>query len=103
MKTSPSVAEPRVPLSRERVLQVAVELAAREGIESLSMRRPPGELGSGAMSLYHYVPHKDQTLDAKVDIVLAEIQLPPTRTDRGTARGLGNEPQHPWPHHDRPP
>src|SRR5215213_4004675 len=77
MDSSPSVAAPRAPLSRERVLQVAVGLAAREGIESLSMRKLANELGAGAMSLYHYVPNKERLLDGMVDIVFGEIELPP--------------------------
>ncbi len=68
--------EPRARLTRERVLQAAVALAARDGIESLSMRKLADELGAGAMSLYHYVPNKVQLLDGMVDIVFSEIELP---------------------------
>jgi AcrR family transcriptional regulator len=67
----------RAPLSRERVLQTAVALAARDGMESLTMRKLAGELGAGAMSLYHYVPNKEELLDGMVDIVFGEIELPP--------------------------
>ena len=68
---------PRAPLSRERVLHAAVALAVRDGMESLSMRKLADELGVGAMSLYHYVPNKDDLLDGMVDIVFGEIELPP--------------------------
>jgi hypothetical protein len=37
-----------------------------------------GELGAGAMSLYHYVPNKSELLDGMVDIVFSEIELPST-------------------------
>jgi AcrR family transcriptional regulator len=77
--------EPRVPLSKERVLRAAVELAARDGIESLTMRKLADELGAGAMSLYHYVPNKEELLDGMVDIVFGEIELPPTDVDWRTA------------------
>ena len=73
----PQTAAQRPPLSRERVLEAAVALAQRDGIESLSMRRLADDLGVGAMSLYHYVPHKDDLLDGMVDIVFGEIELPP--------------------------
>ncbi len=73
--------QPRTPLSRERVLRAAVDLAVRDGIESLTMRRLADELGAGAMSLYHYVPNKDELLDGMVDIVFGEIELPPTGVD----------------------
>ena len=66
----------RAPLSTERVLLTAVELARRDGIEALSMRRLADELGAGAMSLYHYVPNKEELLDGMVDIVFGEIGLP---------------------------
>jgi AcrR family transcriptional regulator len=66
----------RAPLSRDLVLQTAVELAAREGIESLTMRKLADELGAGAMSLYHYVPNKEELLDGMVDIVFGEIEVP---------------------------
>ena len=74
-----------MPLSKERVLHAAVELAARNGIESLTMRRLADELGAGAMSLYHYVPNKDELLDGMVDIVFGEIELPSTDVDWRTA------------------
>jgi AcrR family transcriptional regulator len=70
--------EPRARLTRERVLEAAIALAARDGIESLTMRKLADELGAGAMSLYHYVPNKEQLLDGMVDIVFSEIELPPT-------------------------
>jgi len=77
--------ERRVPLSRERVLDAAVALAVRDGIESLSMRKLADDLGVGAMTLYHYVPNKDVLLDGMVDIVFGEIELPTTDVDWKTA------------------
>ena len=77
--------EPRVPLSKERVLQAAFALAARDGIESLTMRKLADELGRGAMTLYHYVPNKDELLDGMVDLVFSEIELPSTDVDWRTA------------------
>jgi AcrR family transcriptional regulator len=67
------------------VVQAAVALAARDGIESLSMRRLADELGAGAMSLYHYVPNKEELLDGMVDVVFSEIELPPTGVGWKTA------------------
>jgi AcrR family transcriptional regulator len=75
----------RAPLSKERVLQAAVELAHRNGIEALTMRKLADELGVGAMTLYHYVPNKDELLDGMVDIVFSEIELPSTDVDWRTA------------------
>ena len=77
--------KPRAPLSRERVLETAVALAQREGLESLTMRRLADELGAGAMTLYHYVPNKDALLDGMVDLVFGEIEPPATDVDWKTA------------------
>ena len=74
----PQPATPRPPLTRDRVLHAAVALAMREGMDAVSMRKLADELGVGAMSLYHYVPNKDDLLDGMVDLVFGEIELPPT-------------------------
>lgn len=68
----------RAPLSRERILDAAVRVADRGGVEAISMRRVAEELGVEAMSLYHHVPNKDAILDGVVDVVFAAIDLPPT-------------------------
>jgi len=71
------MAAPRTPLTRERVLQAAMELADREGVGSLSMRRLGKELGVEAMSLYHHAAGgKQALLDGMVDLVFGEIELP---------------------------
>ena len=67
------------------MLHAAVALAARDGIESVSMRKLADDLGVGAMSLYHYVPNKDDLLDGMVDLVFGEIELPSTDDDWKTA------------------
>ncbi|MFV0457641.1 MAG: TetR/AcrR family transcriptional regulator C-terminal domain-containing protein [Actinomycetales bacterium] len=59
----------------------AIRLADREGIEALSMRRLGGALDAGAMSLYHYVSGKEEVLDAMIDSVFEEIELPADGTD----------------------
>jgi AcrR family transcriptional regulator len=74
-RTDPD-AEPRIPLSRQRVLRAAVALADRGGVGSLSMRKLAQELGVEAMSLYHHVANKDDILDGIVDVVFSEIDLP---------------------------
>jgi AcrR family transcriptional regulator len=83
-QAEPSV-EPRVPLTRERVLQAAVALADERGIDSLTMRALGEELGVEAMSLYYYFANKDELLDGMVDLVYGEIELPPDEADWKTA------------------
>jgi AcrR family transcriptional regulator len=70
------VTERRVPLSRERVLRVAVALAGESGLASLTMRKLGEALGVEAMSLYNHVANKEELLDGMVDHVFAEIELP---------------------------
>jgi len=74
------------PLTRERVLRVAIELADAGGFESLSMRKVAKQLGVEAMSLYHHVANKEDILDGLVDIVFSEIEVPaPGEVDWRTA------------------
>jgi AcrR family transcriptional regulator len=73
-----SGAERRTQLTRERVVAAGIELADRDGIESISMRRLAQELGVEAMSLYTHVRNKEDLLDGMVDAVIGEI---PTSAD----------------------
>ena len=66
----------RTPLNRQRVLAAAVDLADRDGIDSLSMRKLGNELGVEAMSLYNHVTNKDDLLDGIVDAVTSEFEDP---------------------------
>ena len=94
--------ERRTPLTRQRVLDVAVDLADRSGIESVSMRRLGQELGIEAMSLYTHVRSKDDLLDGMVEVVISQIPVRRTRGDwRATLRRtvLGARAvmlRHPW-------
>jgi AcrR family transcriptional regulator len=75
----------RTPLSRERILDTAIQLVDEEGIESLTMRKLGEALGVEAMSLYYYVANKGEVVDAIVDQVLGEIDLPAAHEDWRTA------------------
>ncbi|GIH15118.1 TetR/AcrR family transcriptional regulator [Rugosimonospora africana] len=66
----------RDPLTRDRVLRSAVELADASGIEALSMRKLGESLGVEAMSLYNHVSGKEDLLDGMIDVVFDEIELP---------------------------
>jgi AcrR family transcriptional regulator len=71
----------RPELNAELVVRTAVELADRHGLERLSMRKLADELGAGAMSLYYYVPNKEELIDGMVDVVFGEIEPPPVGGD----------------------
>lgn len=66
----------REPLTRDRVLRAAVQIADQEGIAALSMRKLARELGFEVMSLYNHVANKDDMLGAILDHVVADIELP---------------------------
>lgn len=84
--TDPSTASPSRPrLNRERVLHGALALADRIGMESFTIRKLAAELETKPMTIYHHVPNKDAIIDGMVDLVFAEIDLPPTDTDWKTA------------------
>jgi AcrR family transcriptional regulator len=68
--------DPRLPLSRDRILQAALGLADDGGVESVTMRRLGQVLGFEAMSLYNHVANKDDVLDGIIDLVLAESEPP---------------------------
>jgi AcrR family transcriptional regulator len=77
MATPPDTSsQARAPLTRERVLKAALDLADEGGIESLSMRKLAHSLGVEAMSLYNHVANKADLVDAMVDLVVGEIELP---------------------------
>ncbi|MFS0698397.1 TetR/AcrR family transcriptional regulator [Cellulomonas sp. 179-A 4D5 NHS] len=72
----PSASPRRPALSRARVIEAAVQVADAGGVTAVTMRRVAEHLGVEAMSLYHHVANKDVILDALVDHVFAEIDLP---------------------------
>ena len=80
-----AIADPRTPLSRERVLRAAISLADEAGMESLSMRKLADELGVKAMSLYNHVTNKEDLLNGMVDILVGEIDLSTDNADWKTA------------------
>jgi AcrR family transcriptional regulator len=78
-------AQPRSPLTRERVLSTAVALADEGGILSLSMRKLAQALDVVPMALYRHVANKGELLDALVDVVIGEIDPPLEGADWKTA------------------
>jgi len=68
-------------LSRERIVAAAVEVAAAEGLEALSMRTLADQLGAAPMSLYRHVANKEDLLDAMIDFVFGEIDVPTGQPD----------------------
>lgn len=69
---------PRQRLTLEQVVEAGMAVAARS-LDELSMRKVAQELGVGAMSLYTYVPGRDELFELMIDRAWAGRELP----DRG--------------------
>jgi AcrR family transcriptional regulator len=63
-------------LSVADVVDAGIRIADRDGLPGLSMRLLATELGLGAMSLYTYVPGRDELLALMLDRVLSRRELP---------------------------
>lgn len=68
-------------LTRDGIAGAALALVDRDGIDALSYRRLAEEIGCEAMSLYHYFPSKAHLIDAVVDLVFGELEVPPPGGD----------------------
>ncbi len=102
VKSTDPKPEPRPRLNRQFILRTAVELADRDGINALTMRKLAQELTVEAMSIYHHVANKDDLRDGMIDLVFAEIDLP-SRADHWKvalrARSISTHQvliRHPW-------
>lgn len=67
---------PRPKIGLTDVITAGVAIADQEGLASLSMRKVASRLGVGAMSLYTYVPGRDELIELMVDRVHGELTLP---------------------------
>ncbi|GAA2361574.1 TetR/AcrR family transcriptional regulator [Saccharopolyspora halophila] len=70
---------PKPSLSVDRIVAEGIELADLEGLEALSMQRLATELGAGTMSLYRYVPSKDDLIALMLDAAMGA----PPQVDEG--------------------
>ncbi len=76
-----AIATKRPRLSKERVLTAAMEIADEGGLAGLTIRSLANALDAKPMSVYYYVASKDALLDALVDVVFEEIELPEREGD----------------------
>ncbi|MDO0913968.1 TetR/AcrR family transcriptional regulator [Streptomyces sp. DT2A-34] len=95
---------PKPTLTLDQIVEAAVRVADAEGLESVSMRRVAAELGTGAMSLYRYVPGKAELLDLMLDRVQRPSENPADLGDgswRSALEAMGRATldlyrRHPW-------
>ncbi|GGQ86239.1 TetR/AcrR family transcriptional regulator [Couchioplanes azureus] len=66
----------RSDISVERIVAVAIEVADAEGLAAVSMRRIAEAVGVATMSLYSYVPGKNELVDLMLDHAYGEMSRP---------------------------
>jgi AcrR family transcriptional regulator len=71
-------------LTRQRVLETALQLIDQDGLEGFSMRKLGAKLGVEAMSLYNYVKNKGAIFDGVIEVLMLQATYPqmPTATPR---------------------
>lgn len=67
---------PRPRLSLDEIVDAAVALADRDGLDTLGMRQVARQLGVAPMTLYTYVPGKAELLDLMLDAVYLQMPRP---------------------------
>ncbi len=70
------------PLSRDRIELAALELIEETGVAAFSQRALARALGIEAMSLYHWYPSQLDLLNALLDRLLADLEIPATGAPR---------------------
>src|SRR4051812_49645631 len=63
------------PLTRDAIVEAALALLERDGLQGLSMRRLAQELGTGAASLYWHVGDKEELLSLMLDRIVGEAEV----------------------------
>ena len=62
-------------LSRSMILQAALAIIDRDGVDGLSMRRLSDAVGRDPVMLYRHLPNKAALLDGVAEIVLAQLAV----------------------------
>ena len=62
-------------LSREKIVDAALRLMEREGLQSVSMRKLAQELDAGAATLYWHVGDKEQLLGLMLDRIVGQSKV----------------------------
>jgi AcrR family transcriptional regulator len=68
-------------LNRSMILQTALRIVDRDGVDGLSMRRLSEAVGRDPVMLYRHVPNKAAVLDGVAEIVLAQLSVDSTDPD----------------------
>jgi AcrR family transcriptional regulator len=71
-----STTKERERLTRERVIEAALDVMDAEGLDAVSMRRVAREVGVEAMSLYNHVHDKDDLLQGVCELIMGSYDFP---------------------------
>lgn len=74
-KSASSPARARRGLTRGQIVERALDIADREGLDAVSVRRVASELGVTSMALYRHVKDKNDLLSAMLEAVMANVDL----------------------------
>ncbi len=69
-------------LSREVIVEAAMDVLRKDGVDGVSMRRVATELSTGPASLYAHVAHKEELIELLYDEVAGDIPLPEPDPER---------------------
>jgi AcrR family transcriptional regulator len=100
----PSRRGPRPRLDVDTVVDAAIALAGEQGLEAVTMRALAARLRVSAMTLYGYVPGKDELVDLMLDTLFSRMRRSPWRAGSGwreRARAVADANRalyaaHPW-------
>jgi AcrR family transcriptional regulator len=73
--SSPAADRSSDQLTRSMILQTALAIVDRDGVDRLSMRRLSEALGRDPVMIYRQVPNKAAVLDGVAEIVLAKLSM----------------------------
>ena len=76
----------RPPLSAESIVEAALGVLQREGLDAVTMRRVAEELATGAASLYVHVADKEELHSLMLDRVMSQLELPQPDPDQWQAQ-----------------
>jgi AcrR family transcriptional regulator len=81
MATAENNRATRERLTRERIVEAALGIMDREGLEAVTMRHVAHALGVEAMSLYNHVEDKEDILDGICELAMSRFEFPEPSED----------------------
>lgn len=66
----------RTPIDREAIIDAAIRILDRDGVDALTVRRLATELGTGPATLYWHISGKDELGEVVYDRIMGAVDLP---------------------------